>query len=337
MRSRSGLSNTELALRICNTLKYVNYYRLADYWYNARISITPEKKARTFMPGTYWEDVCDLYHFDRKLRLLLFEAVSIIEIALREAIIELLVRQNRSCINPQFIIRHFERRFRKIRRRPASKSSSMEDVLVAGEVTVPYLPSPMQEKYGSSLIDSNSLFGDFVSKVQKLYDTSQTESALYYRNKLRITKVQFLPIWVFMEHVTFGALNTLVSRGLRKKYVDELAQEFGFSSTPLFTSSVTLLHQVRNQCAHQNRVWNRLWGRVEKNHIFTPILKVGVYRDLANIYPGPLPTSPTGTAAVIAICRVMLDKIYPDNRWYERIQALLHACPLPNIASKMGY
>ncbi len=329
------MSNTELELKICSTLKSVNYYRLTDYLFIYRIPVTPTRKNKNFAPGTYWEDVCELYHFDRKLRLLLFEATSIIEIAVREAIIEQLVRQNRMCMNPQYVMRHFERGFRKVRKVRARKTSVSGSDLAAGEDIVPYLPAPKQEGYASSLINSDSLYGAFMSKVQKIYDVSQTESALYYRDKLKITKVQFLPIWVFMEHVTFGSLNTLLSVALLKKYVKEIAEEFGILSIPLFVSAVNLLHKVRNHCAHQDRVWNRQWGRVDKNHVFTPILKTGIYRDLADIYADPLPASPTGTAAVIVICRVMLDKIYPGNDWYKRVQSLINSCPVPIVASAL--
>lgn len=40
-----------------------------------------------FIPGTTWNDINSLYRFDRKLRLLVFDAIERIEIALRTKLI----------------------------------------------------------------------------------------------------------------------------------------------------------------------------------------------------------------------------------------------------------
>ncbi|GHU92087.1 hypothetical protein FACS1894174_09420 [Bacteroidia bacterium] len=41
----------------------------------------------TFAPNSYFEDAIDRYHFDRQLRLILFDAIEFIEIALRTKLI----------------------------------------------------------------------------------------------------------------------------------------------------------------------------------------------------------------------------------------------------------
>lgn len=336
MKSKVGLSGAALESMICNKLKYVNYYRLADYWYIYRIPLTAEKRGKNFMQGTCWEDVCALYEFDRMLRLMLFEPVSVIEITLREVITEVLACNNRLCINPQSVTRHYERRFRKSCRIVSKNTVNSCDYLVANENTELYLPAPIQEKYGASLLDSNSRLGELMRKVQELYHAGQSESDIYYKNKLKIKDVQVLPIWVFMEHMTFGSLNTLLSVGLKKIYVDQIALSFGFTNTQLFTSIIALLHRVRNQCAHQGRVWNYQWGRINKNNDFIPILKTELYNDFAKTYGDSLPISPSSTAAVIAISRFIMDRLCPGNDWYERVLALVESCPVPDIALMMG-
>jgi abortive infection bacteriophage resistance protein len=64
-------------------LKNTGYYRLKGYWWNMQSDYT----LHTFNPGIYFEDVTDRYHFDRRLRLILFDAVERIEIALRTKMI----------------------------------------------------------------------------------------------------------------------------------------------------------------------------------------------------------------------------------------------------------
>lgn len=82
MHSSSGLDKEELKKLIIERLRYINYYRLSSYWKQAFTGNTP----KTFHPGTYWEDVLSRYMFDRKLRHIIFDALSRIEIALRTQI-----------------------------------------------------------------------------------------------------------------------------------------------------------------------------------------------------------------------------------------------------------
>ena len=62
----------------------VGYYRLSAYWLPYELPADSGKtRSKTFKPGTRFEDVIDDYTFDRKLRLLVTEAIERIEIALR--------------------------------------------------------------------------------------------------------------------------------------------------------------------------------------------------------------------------------------------------------------
>lgn len=61
-------------------LKYIGYYRLSGYLYPFR------RPDDSFMPGTSFEQVFDHYVFDRKLRLMTFDAIERIEIALRSCV-----------------------------------------------------------------------------------------------------------------------------------------------------------------------------------------------------------------------------------------------------------
>jgi abortive infection bacteriophage resistance protein len=69
-----------------NYLANINYYRLKAYmipFYQPNSTDLPKQ----FKPGITFNDVLDLYIFDRKLRLLIFDAIEKIEIALRAQII----------------------------------------------------------------------------------------------------------------------------------------------------------------------------------------------------------------------------------------------------------
>ena len=61
----------------------ISYYRLKGYWWDQQIDLVNH----TFKPDTYFEDIIDRYNFDRHLRLILFDAIERIEIALRTKMI----------------------------------------------------------------------------------------------------------------------------------------------------------------------------------------------------------------------------------------------------------
>jgi abortive infection bacteriophage resistance protein len=64
-------------------LNHINYFRLKGYWWDMQA----DRINHIFHPNVYFEDVIARYHFDRQLRLILFDAIEFIEIALRTKLI----------------------------------------------------------------------------------------------------------------------------------------------------------------------------------------------------------------------------------------------------------
>src|SRR5690606_31450589 len=64
-------------------LANISYYRLKGYWWEMQ----DDKINHHFASGSYFEDVIDLYNFDRHFRLIVFNAIERIEIALRTKMI----------------------------------------------------------------------------------------------------------------------------------------------------------------------------------------------------------------------------------------------------------
>lgn len=79
-------------------LERLGYYRLSGYWYPFRESeASPNNEGRPvttvldrFRPGTDFEHVHDLYVFDKRLRLLMLDAVERIEVGLRVSVAHIL-------------------------------------------------------------------------------------------------------------------------------------------------------------------------------------------------------------------------------------------------------
>ena len=84
-------------------LERIGYYRLSAYWYPFRVwemqqdaAGSPITHVRTdqFMEGTHFVDAVNLYLFDKKLRLIVLDALERIEVALRVDIAYLLGERN---------------------------------------------------------------------------------------------------------------------------------------------------------------------------------------------------------------------------------------------------
>jgi len=65
--------------RAAHYLSQINYYRLTAYW----LPFESDHTTHTFQQGTSFEQVLDLYIFDRELRLLVMDAIERIEVAIR--------------------------------------------------------------------------------------------------------------------------------------------------------------------------------------------------------------------------------------------------------------
>jgi len=81
LKQRGMLFRNEADAPHC--LKNISYYRLKGYWWDMQVDYT----LHTLKQNTYFEDILARYNFDRHLRLILFDAIERIEIALRAKMI----------------------------------------------------------------------------------------------------------------------------------------------------------------------------------------------------------------------------------------------------------
>lgn len=63
-----------------------SYYRFSAYTYVFENNTSPEKRDHQFIAGTRFSDVHNIYKFDQELRMILFSALSSLEVALRTRI-----------------------------------------------------------------------------------------------------------------------------------------------------------------------------------------------------------------------------------------------------------
>lgn len=90
LKSRGmGVTDEAAAMRY---LERIGYYRLSAYWYPFRVfkheqdtatKIITTTRTDDFVPNTQFLDAVNLYLFDKKLRLLILDALERIEVAIR--------------------------------------------------------------------------------------------------------------------------------------------------------------------------------------------------------------------------------------------------------------
>lgn len=98
--------------RAMRKLSQVGYYRLSGFWYTSRIIRTNDDglsyRSDDFLNGTSFEQAYDLYLFDKKLRLLMMDALERVEIHIRSIIAHEVGRSDPlGYLNPAFINKRF--------------------------------------------------------------------------------------------------------------------------------------------------------------------------------------------------------------------------------------
>ena len=67
-------------------LEFIGYYRLSAYMYPL---LQMPKEQHRYKPNTTFDQVMTLYRFDKKLRLIIFNEIEKIEVAVRSAIVNI--------------------------------------------------------------------------------------------------------------------------------------------------------------------------------------------------------------------------------------------------------
>lgn len=88
LRSRGLILGNET--RVENYLKHIGYYRFSAYLYPL---LTMPKENHVFKSGSTFDNALDMYRFDRHLRLLMFNQIEKIEVAVRSAIVNIASRE----------------------------------------------------------------------------------------------------------------------------------------------------------------------------------------------------------------------------------------------------
>ena len=221
MLFRNELKATEL-------LKNISYYRLKGYWWDMQTDYT----LHTLKPNTYFEDIVERYNFDRHLRLILFDAIERIEIALRTKMIYHLSISYGSLwyLNPTL----FE-----------ATTITLNDGTV-------------------KTIHQNTL-----DELQKEFNRSQE---IFIKDHRFRHPNKDADAWKTLEVASMGTLSKLyknLKHQLPEKAV--IAKEMGLNLHSELSSWLEAIAYIRNIIAHHSRLWSRNMVKKPTDQLNNPI------------------------------------------------------------------
>jgi abortive infection bacteriophage resistance protein len=210
LKSRGLIINNESKAE--SYLSQISYYRLSAYYLPFQLV------KDTFNKGVTFDNIIHIYSFDRELRLLVFDAIERIEVAIRDQMIYQLAHKYGA---------HWQ-----------------DDSTI---FKPPYI-NPYTRKETCIYSDTQNIISNHRNaKNPEVFIKHYTDN---YKSPLNP------PSWMSIELLTIGELSRLYTA--LKKNIDknEIASFFNLHHT-VFTSWLHSMVYVRNICAHHSRLWNR--------------------------------------------------------------------------------
>ena len=270
-------------------LQRIGYYRLSAYGFPFRQSkadvYSVVQTLDQFKPDTSFKNITDLYAFDKSLRLVVLDALERIEISLRtEVSLTLGAYGPNAHRDGQFFDRDF-------------------------------LNIPQHR--------SNSLYDEWLSKLDEKSRTSKEEFANHFRTKYNQSH---MPIWIAVELLDFGPLSHLLS-GMRNQDLIKICQSYNVPNPTVLKGWIKTLSFVRNVCAHHSRLWNKPLVNQP------PMPKQGTIPDFDHVAASPYQSK--RIYAALSIMRHLLRSINPRTKWDARLKDVIDTFPIsPHVSLK---
>lgn len=260
-------------------LEKVGYYRLSGYGLHFR-NREGRKLMDTFKPGTRFEDLVDLYEFDRHLRLLVLDAIERIEVAFR-------------CrFNDSMSARHGPHWLMD----PTRFTTNLD------------------KKTGLAVFDHQ----EFLAKAYE--EAKRNRESLPIRHYFsNYGDPPMPPCWMLGEVLSMGtwskAYGMLADRSDQKSVADAFE-----TSPPELTSWIYALTNLRNTCAHHNRLWDRLF-----------VIRPSKKGNLKSIVD-----SNERLFAQVVTVLYTLWSVEPKSQWLEHLRVLMDRHPAV-LLEPMGF
>lgn len=206
-------------------LQSISYYRLSAYF------LPYQQVKDTFNAGTTFAQIIQTYMFDKDLRLLVFDCIERLEIAIRTQFIYTMAL-------------HYN-------------DSHWQD-------NQALFVNPYYNKIGN-LVDPYNDLQNIISKAK----TKRTPEVFIKHYTNTYNSPANPPSWMCLELLTMGELSHIY-RGLRNNSDKKRIASFFDVHHSVFKSWLHSLTYVRNLCAHHSRLWNRDLA-IEPDRLLKPV------------------------------------------------------------------
>jgi abortive infection bacteriophage resistance protein len=193
-------------------LAQISYYRLSAYF------LPYQQVKDVFDAGTTFKQIIDTYSFDRELRLLVFDSIERIEVAIRTQIIYCMATHHNN-----------------------SHWQDDKNLFI----------KPFTIKAGFT-IDPYTDFQNIISR-----EKNKKRPEVFIKHYIdNYNTPSNPPSWMCFELLTIGELSKIYKGLKNKDDKKRIATKFDLHPTA-FTSWLHSLTYVRNICAHHSRLWNK--------------------------------------------------------------------------------
>ncbi|WP_165062216.1 Abi family protein [Adlercreutzia sp. ZJ154] len=221
--NKRGLACDDIGL-LKGFLAKTNYYRFSGY--AREFQVDPRYGDNRFINGSSFESINEVVRLDSKMRLLLMEQLSVIEIAVR------------ALIAHEYGRAYGEKAFYLDANFYHQSDNSKEDRPF--DIVKNILSDLSRDKGNmvSRYVDESGAGEDFDSRIRR------------YAN---------VPIWVAVEVVSFGRISNMISYAKDLEPAKAAAGTLGVQWAP-FADVIHSFSVLRNLCAHHRQLWNRRMG-----------------------------------------------------------------------------
>jgi abortive infection bacteriophage resistance protein len=290
---RRGLQIQDEARAHC-FLEAVSYFRLTPYM---RTFQQTGNQNHLFRHGAGFRDLTRLYEFDRRLRLLVIDAIERVEVAVRSMI------------------------------------SNHMGPLHGGHWYVnaclfqhTYDHTRLLETINAKQLAAKRDYERECQRIDRLQTSEHRKSQLKHRRAsesyarhypVNYDSPSLMPGWAMLEELTLGELSHLFKGLARDSDKKAISSQLGLPA-PLLLSWMHTLTTIRNLCAHHARLWNRELG-------IRPELpkKPSFSWPIALIQEGPHPR----IYPVLCILNHLTCRVSPHSRWDIRLHELMREFP----------
>ena len=196
----------------------ISYYRLRAYTYPFQNNTDPALDKHFTRNDITFQDIIDLYVFDRRLRTLIFNQLEKVEVAVRT-------------------------KLSQIYSESTGNSHWYEDRALFDSAAF------------VTQMDGATMFDDISDDIVGDVDRSNEDFIKHYYDKY--DEPEMPPSWMTMEVISFGTLSRMYKLLKTSNEKKAIAGAFGIPNADLFANWLHAFSGLRNCCAHHSRIWNR--------------------------------------------------------------------------------